>query len=158
MDNKRIRTYAFWVVFTEGAGLLSGLLTKDGAKLYADTAAKPPLSPPSIVFPIAWGILYLLIALAAARVDLCTKSPARTLGLRLWAAQFAVNFLWPVFFFNLRAYGFSLFWLLLLLALSVWTALTFRKIDRVSALLFVPYLLWLGFAVYLNTGVWVLNR
>ena len=73
-------------------------------------------------------------------------------------AQLVVNFFWPLFFFNLQAFGFSLLWLLFLWGLVLWMILTFRRISPLAALLQIPYLLWLTFAIYLNAGVWYLNR
>lgn len=36
--------------------------------------------------------------------------------------------------------------------------LLFARIDRLAALLQIPYLLWISFAGYLNFAVWYLNR
>ena len=71
--------------------------------------------------------------------------------------QLIVNFFWPLFFFNLHAYGFSLLWLMLLWVLVLWMILEFRKTVPLAAWLQIPYLLWLTFALYLNAGVWYLN-
>jgi tryptophan-rich sensory protein len=98
------------------------------------------------------------MGIGAARVSLTAPSPARSLGLNLFVVQLAVNFFWSPVFFNLRAYGFAFFWLLLLWALVLLMTLTFRKTDLPAAKLQIPYLLWLTFAVYLNAGVWYLNR
>ena len=71
--------------------------------------------------------------------------------------QLVVNFFWPLLFFNAGAYGFALLWLLVLWGLVLWMILVWRKVEPLSAWLQMPYLLWLSFAVYLNTGVWYLN-
>ena len=78
--------------------------------------------------------------------------------MNLMVVQLIVTFFWPLFFFNLQAFGFSFLWLLLLLGLVIWMILTFRKISSPAAILQIPYLLWLLFAAYLNAGVWYLNR
>ena len=80
------------------------------------------------------------------------------MGLNLCVVQLAVNFFWSPIFFTLGAYGFALFWLLLLLALVLAMTWFFRKTDKVAAYLQLPYILWLLFAAYLNYGVWQLNR
>ena len=72
--------------------------------------------------------------------------------------QLGVNFLWPLIFFNLQAFGPAFLWLVLLWVLIVRMLLSFREIDRTAAALLLPYLLWVGFAGYLNLGVWLLNR
>ena len=63
-------TYGTWVLFTEAVGGLAGWLTRDGTQLYSQVITKPPLSPPSIVFPIVWVILFALMGIGAARVYL----------------------------------------------------------------------------------------
>lgn len=152
------KTYALWIVGVEAVGALSGFLTRDGAKIYSETIAKPPLSPPSIVFPVVWGGLFLLMGVGAGRIDRAPASESRTKGLRLFCVQLAFNFFWSIIFFNLQKFGIALLWLAALWGLILWMILTFRKTDRLAAWLQVPYLLWVTFAAYLNYGVWMLNR
>lgn len=152
------KTYALWIVFTEAVGGLSGWLTREGSKIYRQTVVQPPLSPPAIVFPIVWGILFALMGVSGARIYLSPVSGAQTRSLLIYFAQLAFNFCWSIFFFNLQAFGFSLAWLVALWALILWMILSFRKIDPLAAWLQVPYLLWVTFAAYLNAGVWLLNR
>lgn len=152
------KPYLFWILAAEAVGGLSGWLTREGTKIYQQTVAQPPLSPPGWVFPVVWGILYALMGISAARISLAPQSASRSRGLNLFITQLIVNFFWSLIFFNTGAYGFALLWLLLLWVLVLWMILTFRKIDPLAAWLQVPYLLWLTFAAYLNYGVWMLNR
>lgn len=156
MKTNNWKTYAFWILLAEAVGALSGWLTREGTQIFSDTVVQPPLSPPMIVFPIVWGILYLLMGIGAARVSLRPSSPERSRGLNLFILQLVVNFFWSLIFFNAQAYGFALLWLLLLWTLVLLMILTFRKTDSLAAKLQIPYLLWLTFAVYLNAGVWYL--
>jgi tryptophan-rich sensory protein len=152
------KPYLFWILLAEAVGGLSGWLTREGTKLYAQTIAKPPLSPPGWVFPVVWTILFALMGIGAARIDLSPPSRTRSLGLNLFIAQLAVNFFWSPIFFNAQAFGFAFFWLLLLWGLVLAMILVFRKADPLAAKLQIPYLLWLTFAAWLNLGVWYLNR
>ena len=158
MKRRNWKTYAFWILITEAVGGLAGWLTREGTKLYNETVIQPPLSPPPVVFPIVWGILYALMGISAARIYTAHPSPERSRGLNLYFAQLIVNFFWSLIFFNAQAFGFAFIWLLLLWGLVLWMILTFRKIDPLAAWLQIPYLLWLSFAAYLNLGVWYLNR
>lgn len=151
------KVYVFWILLAEAVGALSGFLTREGMDVFMSQTAKPPLSPPGFLFPIVWGILYALMGIGAARVYLAPESRERTLGLNLFVAQLIVNFFWSLIFFNARAFGFALAWLVLLWGLILWMTLTFRKVDKWAALLQIPYLIWVGFAAYLNLGVWLLN-
>lgn len=149
--------YVLWILFTEAVGFLSGWLTRQGSELYSQTIIKPPLSPPAMVFPIVWGILFLLMGIGAARIYLAEPSPARTRSLRIFLLQLAFNFFWSILFFNFQAFGLALIWLLILWGLILWMILSFRQVDPPAAWLQVPYLLWVTFAAYLNFGVWRLN-
>lgn len=158
MNKHTWKTYAFWILLSEAVGALSGWLTREGTEIFNQTVAQPPLSPPSIVFPIVWGILYALMGFGAARISLSPQSACRNKGLNLFIAQLIVNFFWSLIFFNAQAFGFAFLWLLLLWGLVLWMIFAFRKVDPLAAALQIPYLLWLTFAAYLNLGVWLLNR
>lgn len=145
------------ILVAEAVGALSGFLTREGMKLFTDAVAQPPLSPPPLLFPIVWTILYVLMGYGSARIWLSTPSPDRSRALNLYAIQLVVNFFWSLIFFNAQAFGFAFFWLLLLWVLVLLMILAFDKIDPLSAKLQVPYLIWLTFAAYLNLGVWYLN-
>ena len=157
MKSAKRKIYGFWILLAEASGALSGWLSREGTAAFSETATQPPLSPPGILFPIVWGILYLLMGISAARIYQSPPSLSRSRGLNLWIIQLVVNFFWSPIFFNAQAYGFAFFWLLLLWILVLLMILSFRKIDPLAAWLQLPYLLWLTFAAYLNAGVWYLN-
>jgi len=152
------KTYALWILLAEAVGGLSGWLTREGTKIYQATVAQPPLSPPPLVFPIVWGILFALMGIGAARIYLSPVSAARTRSLLLFLVQLFFNFMWSIIFFNLQAFGFALLWLAVLWGLILLMILQFTRVDKPAALLQIPYLLWVTFALYLNAGVWWLNR
>lgn len=151
------KPYALWIGLSEAVGLLSGLLSRGGTEVYAQTVTKPPLSPPGIVFPIVWTVLYALMGIGAARVYQAEDSAERKRGLNLFIAQLIVNFFWSLIFFNLQAFGLAFFWLLVLLILVIWMTYTFYKVDPLAGFLQIPYIIWLVFAAYLSAGVWILN-
>lgn len=158
MNIKLSKQYLVWIAFSEGVGILSGLLSRAGMLDYSMTAAKPELTPPTILFPIIWTILYALMGIGAARISASPPSAEKGLGLNLFITQLIVNFFWSLIFFNARAYGFALLWLLILWVLVFTMIVEFGKVDRPAALLQIPYLLWLTFAAYLNYAAWQLNR
>ena len=157
MNKKPWKTYVLWIAICEAVGFFAGILTRQGTEIYAQTAIKPPLTPPGWLFPVVWVVLYALMGIGAARITLAPQSANRSRGLNLMVTQLVVNFFWPLLFFNAGAYGFALLWLLVLWGLVLWMILVWRKAEPLSAWLQIPYLLWLSFAVYLNTGVWYLN-
>ena len=152
------KPYVFWILLAEAVGALSGWLSREGSEVFSQTVIQPPLSPPAILFPIVWTILYALMGIGAAQGSLTPSSPERSRSLNLVVIQLVVNFFWSLIFFNAQAYGFAFLWLLLLWVLVLLMILAFRKVDPLAALLQIPFLLWLTFAAYLSFGVWYLNR
>ena len=146
-----------WILAVETTGVLSGLLSRQGMQVYTEMIHKPPLSPPGVLFPLVWTILYALMGIGAARIEASADSDLRSRALNVFAVQLVVNFFWSLIFFNARAYGFALVWLLLLWVLIIAMILLFWPVDRLAAMLQIPYLLWVTFAAYLNYGVWQLN-
>ena len=158
MKTKRYLPYLFWILFTEAIGALAGWLTRDGTELYKTVIEKPPFSPPAIVFPIVWAILYAIMGFGAARIYRAEPGHDRSGSLHLYLIQLVVNFFWSIIFFNLQAFGGALIWLIVLWVLILWMTISFRKVDPLAAKLQIPYLIWVAFAGYLNAGVWLLNR
>ena len=157
MLKKNWKTYAFWIIGTLLVGGLSGFLSRGGMENFEQTVAQPPLSPPMLLFPVVWSVLYVLMGTGAARIYLNGGEVGKKRCLNLYVVQLVVNFFWSLIFFNAAAYGFALLWLLLLLGLVVTMTLCFWKTDKLAALLQIPYILWLLFAAYLNFGIWRLN-
>ena len=87
------------------------------------------------------------MGIASYRIYL--KNP-KAEALKLYLIQLAVNFFWPVFFFNLGWQLFAAVWLLVLWYLVFVMIKEFARIDEGAARLMIPYLVWLTFAAYLN--------
>ena len=151
------KTLLICVAIPLAVGGLAGLLSRGGMEVFA-SLEKPPLSPPGWLFPVVWTVLYVLMGIASYLV-FTSGADRKTVGsaLRVYGVQLVVNFLWPIFFFNLGWYLFSFIWLLLLLLLILITFARFWKISIPAACLLIPYLIWVVFAGYLNLGVALLN-
>jgi len=149
--------YLIWILAVEAVGVLSGFLSRGGTELYNEMIQKPALSPPAILFPIVWTILYALMGIGAARIAAEDSGPVRSRALNVFITQLILNFFWSLIFFELQAFGFALVWLVLLWVLVAWMIFTFLKVDPLAAWLQIPYLLWLTFAAYLTAAVWLLN-
>lgn len=137
-------------------GALSGWITKDGMEAYK-LLNKPPLSPPGWLFPVVWTILYILMGIASYLVVVSKQTENKMESLFLYGLQLAVNFLWPVFFFQCQWYFFSFLWLVLLWCLILAAARYFYTVDERAGYLMVPYLLWVTFAGYLNLFISLMN-
>ena len=146
------------IIVPELVGLFATLITGNIGDAYKGFE-RPPLSPPGIIFPIVWIILYGLMGIASYIVyeEIKGKSSRDNKALFFYGLQLAFNFIWPILFFRFKAYTFSVFVIAILLILVIITAIKFKQISPIAFKLMVPYILWLLFATYLNIGVAVLN-
>lgn len=119
---------------------------------------KPGWTPPDIVFPIAWGVLYLLMAIAAWRIYMAEDSPFRTASLVVYGLQLVANAAWSWLFFGRKQVAAALMDIALLLSLITLAIVLFANVSIVAAWLMVPYWLWVLLALTLNTSVLRLNR
>lgn len=135
-----------------GMGWLIGATNPPG-EWYAGLA-KPGFVPPNWAFPLAWTILYTLIAVAGWRTF---RREPRGKAMLAWAAQMALNFAWSPVMFTMHQIGAALVILIcLFVAIVTYIALELSR-DRLAAALFVPYAAWVAFAGVLNTAIWRLN-
>lgn len=165
MDKNKWKSLLISLTISLGTGVVSAILTMGGMRDYADLY-KPPLSPPGWLFPVVWTILYILMGVAAWLVletgragvsgtpqEKEQKAEAVRLGLTLYGIQLLLNGAWSLLFFNQKMY-FLAFADLLLLWLAIYlTIQQFKQVNRIAALLLVPYLVWVTFAGYLNLAI-----
>lgn len=145
------------ILIAEGVGLLSSYLAGDISGVY-QTLNQPPLAPPGWIFPIAWGILYALMGIAAALIPTARASDEdKKRALTLYGLQLLFNFSWSILFFRFELYWLSVAIILILLLLVALTFIHFWKIRPLAGYLLIPYLLWLLYATYLNIGTALLN-
>lgn len=136
-----------------GAAASSGLLFKPGE--WYESLVKPGFTPPNWLFPVAWSTIYLLLAWAGYRL---TLMPGSQEVLALWAAQIALNTLWtPVFFGAHRLFAAMLILTLLWLVVAAMVVMALR-LDVITGLILLPYLVWLCVAAALNFSILLNNR
>lgn len=139
-------------------GFLSGRSVASGDDSgWYQALAKPELTPPGWVFPVAWTTLYILLGLALAMIMNARGARGRALAIALFVAQFALNLAWTPFFFGAHKVGAALLVIVVMLALAIATTIAFDRIRKAAAWLMLPYLIWLGFAGVLNWRIGQLN-
>ena len=117
---------------------------------------KPFLSPPSIMFPIVWTILYVLMGISYGILK-DNNLNDKTTSI-IYYVQLGVNALWPIAFFVLKWRLFAFVWIIFLVFLVGTMVIQFYEKNKISGLLQIPYLLWSLFASYLNISNYLLNR
>lgn len=136
-------------------GGLSAWLTRDSYGIYS-MLERPALSPPAVLFPVVWTVLYVLMAVS---VYLIYKSDCRNKDslTELYIIQLAVNFVWSLIFFNWQMFFAAFVWLVLLWMLILLMIVLFFRCSKTAAYLLIPYLIWVSFAGYLNFSAYYLN-
>ena len=148
MTMKKIHCYLLPLLLCFALGGVASLLQTDALLEWYPYLTKPVLTPPGIVFPVAWSLLYACMGISAGLV-LSTCSAKRHVAMIFWYLQLALNFLWSILFFALRNPTLAL----LVVLYIVFSA----RVSRAAAWLFVPYLCWILFATYLNAYIQIAN-
>jgi tryptophan-rich sensory protein len=155
-----IKTYPTWAtlagfLLATFAAAASGVFFKPGT--WYLRLSKPSWTPPDWLFPIAWTILYIAMAVGAWWVAY-SPDPLALPALAFWAFQLTVNALWsPVFFGQQRlGAGFAVI-TVLWIGVAITTSL-FWSVSQLSGLLMLPYLVWVSYAGALNLALWRMNR
>lgn len=131
-------------------GSIIGLLTSGNY----NEIIMPKFTPPKILFPIVWSILYISMGISRYIID--SKEHNHS-AITIYRIGLIVNLVWPFLFFNFKWYLFSFLWIILLITLVTIMIIKFLKLSKISGLLQIPYLLWLIFASILNFAVYTLN-
>ena len=99
----KIKTYLISIAIALGVGIAAAFFTRNSMNIYG-MLVKPPLAPPSVLFPIVWTVLYILMGISSAMVFLRTKEMPDEVAdaLVAYAVQLVLNFFWPLIFFNMQ--------------------------------------------------------
>lgn len=150
------------MVFCLGVGFLGSFATVTGPGSWYESLIKPPITPPNIVFPIAWTALYILMGISLyliwSQPQKYRKDPEKKkTALLLFGLQLIANLAWSYLFFGLQSPIAGLMGIFVLLGLVSITIIKFYQLHEKAAYLLMPYLLWLCFATILNLWILILN-
>lgn len=146
------------VTICELAGILSTPFSIAAIPTWYVSLVKPPFAPPNWIFGPVWILLYALMGVSFYRIwQLGWKNKKVRIAGYYFGAQLILNFLWSISFFGLRSPILGLINIIALLALIILTMKHFSPLSKVAFILFVPYVLWVGFATLLNTAIVILN-
>ena len=151
MKNRKILIIS--IIIPLVAGIIGNFL---GNPIGFEEIKKPAFSPPGIVFPIIWTILYILMGISSYLIY-TSNNKNKEKSLKIYTVQLIFNTLWTFIFFNKKLYLLSFIWILVLIILILKMIISFKKINKTAAYLQIPYLLWLIFASILNLSIYLIN-
>lgn len=146
-----------FVLLCFAAAGLGSLTTTPAIDGWYATLRKPAWTPPNWVFGPVWSLLYLGMAIAAWLVWRERVRTTTGRALSLFAIQLILNVLWSLLFFGLQLPGVAFVEILLLGGTILATLVAFGRVSTFAAWIFVPYLVWVTFAAFLNFSIWRLN-
>ena len=116
---------------------------------------KPYFNPPESIFEPVWIILYLSMGFAIWLIWLNPKKTQKIFT--IYFIHLIINASWSIAFFAFHQILVSLIIIALIIFLVAWLIKLYYPINKVSALLMIPYIAWLCFAFVLNYSIFTLN-
>ena len=110
---------------------------------------KSPLNPPSYIFGIVWPILYSIMAFVSFKIAEKIST--------LFIMQLIFNAAWSWLFFYFHATVIALLDISILILLNQKILIILREESKLLFYLYLPYLIWLSFAAFLNASIIFLN-
>lgn len=152
----RLPALAGWLLITFAFAAIGAYASAQAGAFYL-ALDRPAWAPPAWLFGPAWSVLYLLMAVAAWRVQRAATPDNARPALILYVVQLAANALWTWLFFAWQRGAWSFAEILLLWTLIAATIIVFSRRDRIAGLLLVPYIAWVSFATCLCYSIWQRN-
>ena len=154
---KNIAGFIVWLAVCQLPALVGAGFVQANMAWY-QTLKKPLLTPPDMVFGMAWAILYVLLGVAAAKAFRSGLNERTEPAMLLLLIQLVLNALWTPMFFGLHSFAGATVILVFLLGEGIYLHRAIKRLDKRAAVLLLPYWGWLVFASYLTVSFWGLNR
>lgn len=169
------------IIICELAGVIGAVFTTPEIGGWYASLNKPGFNPPGWIFGPVWTTLFVLMGISLYlvwserwkikdEINFTNRKPWNSLSTKLlsgswqkaniiliFGLQLVLNVLWSIIFFGLHSPGLAFFELLALWFAIVFTIINFYRVSKLSALLLVPYILWVSFAGVLNYFIWIIN-
>jgi tryptophan-rich sensory protein len=145
-----------WIALLQFVGFGLGKITKANMHWYS-SLHKSLASPSPKVFPIAWTLLYIMIALAGSFFWKRRHEPAIRPLLKMYSIQLLLNWIWTPIFFEWKLIGLAFFLILSMISINLLIIIRAKKEYFFVTSIMTPYTIWLIFAGYLNFIIWKIN-
>ena len=154
---KKLLGMLTWILAFQLVGYFLGHASQINIATWYSTLHKSNLTPPAIVFPIVWSILYAMIALSGWSLWQQRQHPKAKIALGFYSAQMILNWSWTLLFFNFHLIALSFYCIISIALLTLITIFLTKDNFKFSSIMLAPYFIWLIFASYLNGVIWMLN-
>ena len=149
INSCRVRRFTLIVAVILAAAIGSMASTSASTDSWYLLLNKSELNPPSYVFGIVWPILYILMMVSAFLAHKKVFS--------IFIVQLIFNAAWSWLFFRFQMPLIALLDIYLLIAINIYILNLMYKENKLAFFLFIPYVVWISFASYLNLFIVINN-
>ena len=149
INSCKVRRFTLIVAVILAAAIGSMASTSAGTDSWYLLLNKSELNPPSYVFGIVWPILYILMMVSAFLTHKKIFS--------IFIIQLFFNAAWSWLFFRFQMPLIALLDIYLLIAINIYILNLMYKENKLAFFLFIPYVIWISFASYLNLFIVINN-
>ena len=154
LKNKFISFVLFFII-TYSASFIGGLVSINLKEPWYSQLVKSNFNPPDWVFAPVWTTLYLMMTLAIWFFWHSKNKDINTIY--IYFIHIIFNTTWSVIFFGFHNILLALINLIILICLIIILIFRFKRVNKVSSYLMIPYLLWSCYALFLNLNLFILN-
>lgn len=153
-----VRVWLYSLTCCAVAAILEGVFAGSNVRRQLQEIRMPKFAPPFVVW-VAIGLGYYATALVIlSRLFTQPPSVLRNTAMALMAMVLFLNALWNLFFFRRREFGQAFVLSLFYSGLSGVLLMLLILLDRATALVFSPYVVYLSYANTFGYWVWRLNQ
>ena len=149
LNSCRVRRLTLMIAVILTAVIGSIASTSAGTDSWYLLLNKSKLNPPGYVFGIVWPILYILMMVSAFLTHKKVFS--------IFIIQLFFNAAWSWLFFRFQMPLIALLDIYLLIAINIYILNLMYKENKLAFFLFIPYVVWISFASYLNLFIVINN-
>ena len=153
MNNKYLSLGLILLVTFVASGT-GGFVTSSFKEPWYSEIILPTFNPPSWVFSPVWTVLYIFMSVAAW---IAWNKTSDKKILQIYFVHLFFNATWSIIFFGFHQIFIALIDLGIILIFIIWLMKIYYKVNKISFLLMMPYLLWSSYALMLNTTIFYLN-
>jgi len=149
INSCRVRRFTLIVAVILAATIGGMASTSAGTDSWYLLLNKSELNPPSYVFGVVWPILYILMMASAFLAHKKIFS--------IFIVQLFFNATWSWLFFRFQMPLIALLDIYLLIAINIYILNLMYRENKLAFFLFIPYVVWISFASYLNLFIVINN-
>ena len=155
MLKNKFLSFIFFLTITFSASFIGAFITINYKEPWYSQIIKSNYNPPDWVFAPVWTSLYLMMTFAIWIFWHCKNKDTNTIY--IYFLHIIVNTTWSIVFFGFHQIFLALLNLIIIIIFIIYLMWLYKKLNKLSFYLMLPYLLWSSYALVLNFSIMILN-